>query len=111
MPLALGIINSDQCQCKPLFKRLGSLSSNRLSSKTSSLPYVCTQPAADLIREFLFMLYNVLQVCHGGHSLQGLYVRVRTNRVDRCQETKGWGGEPWEDGREQSILLTAFLVI
>jgi hypothetical protein len=59
------------------------------------------------------MLYNVLQVCHGGHSLQLLYVRVRslTNREWKGAKKCGVGeGKTGEEEKEQGIELTAFLL-
>ena len=60
------------------------------------------------------MLYNVLQVCHGGHLLWVLYVRVRalTNREQNA--AKKWrlgGGRTEEKERKQRIKLVAFLFI
>lgn len=65
-----------------------------LYSKTSSLPYVCIQPAADLIRKFLFTVYNVLQVCHEGHSQRGIDVTVPTDeKLNRAKKRTLKGGE------------------
>lgn len=69
-----------------------------LSSKTSLLPYVCISPAAGLIRDFLFLLHNVLQVCHGGHSLGVIYVTPQQHRSRGEPRNAGWRSR--EEGGE-----------
>lgn len=60
------------------------------------------------------MLYNVLQVGHGGHSLQALYVRVSTltNRARKdAKKCRVGEGRLGEKAKEQLAGLTAFLFI
>lgn len=60
------------------------------------------------------MLYNVLQVCHGGHLLRVLYVRVRTltNREwEDAKKCRLGGGRMGGRERKQRIKLMAFLFI
>lgn len=58
------------------------------------------------------MLYNVLQVCHGGHSLSPLRQSQNSNRQQKDAKKCRLGGERTEEKEKKlCIKLIAFLSI